>query len=375
MIRKEGIESIKERLREIDMLNYDVLEGMADWVRVIDKFGIIIYANKTMKRDLGEDIVGKKCYEVLGKQSPCDFCITERSIATGEIVQKEEKVGDRYFSVKSSPVADAEGNIYAAVEVFRDITKQRILEKELKDKNRKMKKDLCFAKTLQEKILPKKGKYGNIKIDHMYKPCELLSGDMYDVFHIDEENIGVYISDVVGHGITASMMTMFVRQTVRAIKEDHKSPGKTLTQLHKKFVDLDLDDDEYFTIFYGIFNSRTNEFKYANAGHNCIPILFNDEKIELLKMKGYPISYIFDDIYYKETSIRLNKGDKILFYTDGITEIKNSNREEFGVDRVIGLIKNNNQKDIIRNLEKEVYKFNGGKQDDDFAVVLMEVLE
>ncbi len=374
MIRREGIELIEKKLREIDMLNYDVLEGMADWVRVIDKFGIIIYANKTMKKDLGEDIVGKRCYEVLGKQSPCDFCITERSIATGEIVQKEERVGDKYFSVKSSPVADSEGNIYAAVEVFRDVTRQRMLEKELKEKNKKMKKDLCFAKTLQEKILPKKGKYGNIKIDHMYKPCELLSGDMYDVFYIDDEHIGIYISDVVGHGITASMMTMFVRQTVRAIKDDYKSPGKTLTELHKRFIDLDLDDDEYFTIFYGIFNNRTNEFKYANAGHNCIPILFNDEEIQLLKMKGYPISYIFDDIYYKESSIELKPKDKILFYTDGITEVKNREKEEFGVERVIDSI-NHNRKDIIENLEKDVFKFNGGEQDDDFAVVLMEVLE
>ncbi|HLR35049.1 MAG TPA: SpoIIE family protein phosphatase [Tissierellales bacterium] len=374
MIRREGIELIEKKLKEIDMLNYDVLEGMADWVRVIDKFGIIIYANKTMKKDLGEDIVGKRCYGVLGKQSPCDFCITERSIATGEIVQKEERVGDKYFSVKSSPVADSKGNIYAAVEVFRDVTRQRMLEKELKEKNKKMKKDLCFAKTLQEKILPKKGKYGNIKIDHMYKPCELLSGDMYDVFYIDNEHIGIYISDVVGHGITASMMTMFVRQTVRAIKDDYRSPGKTLTELHKRFIDLDLDDDEYFTIFYGIFNNRTNEFKYANAGHNCIPILFNNEEIQLLKMKGYPISYIFNDIYYKESSIELKPKDKILFYTDGITEVKNEKKEEFGVERVIDSI-NHNRKDIIENLEKDVFKFNGGEQDDDFAVVLMRVLE
>lgn len=197
---------------------------------------------------------------------------------------------------------------------------------------------------------------------------------MFDIFFIDNEHIGIYISDVVGHGITASMMTMFVRQTMRAIKEDIKRPSKTLTELHKRFVDLDLDDDKYFTMFYGVLNTTNNEFKYSNAGHNCVPILFNEENIKLLKMRGFPISYIFDEINYKEDSVKLNKGDEILFYTDGITEIKNGNKEEFGLDGVIKLIEKDT-KDIIKRLEKKVNKFKLGDQDDDLAVVLMEVIE
>lgn len=377
MLSKEKFDFIEEKMNEYknySMLNYHVLEGMADWVRVVDEKGTIIYANKTMKESLGEDVEGRKCYEALGKIEPCTFCITKRSIETGEIVQKEEIVGDRIFSVKSSPVTDSEGTIYAAVEVFRDVTRERTLERELKQKNQKMKKDLCFAKTLQRKILPQKGIYENVKIDFLYKPCEMLSGDMFDIFFIDNEHIGIYISDVVGHGITASMMTMFVRQTMRAIKEDIKRPSKTLTELHKRFVDLDLDDDKYFTMFYGVLNTTNNEFKYSNAGHNCVPILFNEENIKLLKMRGFPISYIFDEINYKEDSVKLNKGDEILFYTDGITEIKNGNKEEFGLDGVIKLIEKDT-KDIIKRLEKKVNKFKLGDQDDDLAVVLMEVIE
>lgn len=375
MLEKDSIKTFEEKMKSFSMLNYDVLEGMADWVRVVDKSGIIIYANKTMKRDIGYDIVGKECYKVLGKDKPCKFCITERSIKTGEIAQKEEVVGDRIFSAKSSPVTDSQGNIYAAVEVFRDVTRERKLEKAIKSKNKRMQEDLCFAKTLQEKILPKKGIYKNIKIDYIYMPSELLSGDMFDVFYVDDENIGIYISDVVGHGITASMMTMFVRQTMRAVKDDIISPSKALSQLHKTFIDLNLDDDKYFTIFYGVINTNTKEFRYSNAGHNCVPILFNDKKIQLLKVRGYPISYIFDEIYYNEFRVFLNKGDKILFYTDGITEIKNKEKEEFGVKRVIQTIKEGDNSNIIKVLKENVCKFNCGKQEDDFAVVLMETLE
>ncbi len=81
----------------------------------------------------------------------------------------------------------------------------------------------------------------------------MLSGDMFDVYYINEDNIGIYICDVVGHGVTASMMTMFVRQTMRAIKDDILSPSTALKELHKRFVSLDLGSDKYFTIFYAIY--------------------------------------------------------------------------------------------------------------------------
>src|SRR5690554_2116101 len=103
MLRKETIDYVEKKIEEYGMLNYHVLEGMADWVRVVDKEGVIIYANKTMKDAVGHDVVGKKCYQAHGADVPCNFCITERSIKTGEVVQKEEIIGGRYFSVKSSP--------------------------------------------------------------------------------------------------------------------------------------------------------------------------------------------------------------------------------------------------------------------------------
>ena len=376
MIEKDRINYLGEKLKNFNtykIFNYHVLNGMADWVRVVDKDGTVIYANKTMKEDLGEDITGRKCYESLGKDKPCTLCITKKSIETGGIVQKEEKVGDKIFSAKSSPVADSDGNIYAAVEVFRDVTRERKLEKELKEKNKRMSKDLVFAKTLQEKILPRKGIYKNVKVDHLYKPCEMLSGDIFDVFYIGDEYIGIYISDVAGHGVTASMMTMFIRQTMRAIKEDYLSPSKALTELHKRFMTLNLDDENYFTIFYGILDCETKEFKYSNAGHNCIPILFNSDRLELLKMRGYPISTIFNEISYDEGTVNLRKSDRVLFYTDGITEVRNRAKKQFGVEGIIEVIKNN-KRNLLNNINNKVDSFKWGDLDDDYALVLIELV-
>ena len=373
MFMGEDASPLVQNIKDYSILNYHVLESMADWVRVVDSDGIIFYANRAMKESLGDDLIGEKCYKVHGKKEPCGFCISRRSIEAKETVQKEEIIDGKFFSVKSSPVLDSSGNAIAAVEVFRDVTRERKLELELIEKNRKMSEDLLFAKRLQRRILPKKGIYHTLKIDYLYKPSEMLSGDMFDIYYIDEENIGIYICDVVGHGITASMMTMFVRQTMRSIKDDILNPSACLTELHKRFVALDLEADKYFTIFYGVYNIKTNHFKYANAGHNCVPIKYNSQKLKLLKTNGFPISLIFNEICYEENDIKLNKGDNILFYTDGITEVKNIEGVEFGVERVVSTVKNNKD-NVLNAIVENVEKFRWGEQEDDFAMVLVEVL-
>lgn len=374
MLIKKSLNKIDDTIDKYDMLNYHVLEGMGDWVRVVDKDGSIIYANKTMKEALGSEIVGKRCYLVTGKPEPCNFCITERSIRQGETLQKEEIINGKYFSVKSSPVKDGEGNIFAAVEVFRDVTRERRLELELVERNKKMSKDLGFAKRIQQKILPRKGKIGNIMIDYIYKPSEMLSGDMFDIFRIDNENIGIYVSDVVGHGVAASMMTMFIRQTMRSIKDDILSPSIALTELHRRFTMLGLDTEKYFTIFYGVFNKNTHEFKYSNAGHNSIPIKYNKDGLELLEAKGYPIALLFDKMLYDEKKIQLRKDDKVLLYTDGITEAKNENGEEFGMESLIDMV-SHEKIDLLHDIKDKIAAYSWGEQEDDFALVLMEVIK
>lgn len=374
MLRKETIDYVEKKIEEYGMLNYHVLEGMADWVRVVDREGIIIYANKIMKEALGSNLVGMKCHAAHGKDSPCNFCITERSISTGEVVQKEEIINGRYFSVKASPVTNSRGEIFGAVEVFRDVTRERKLELELIEKNKKMSKDLGFAKRIQEKILPTKEVFHNIIFDYIYEPSEMLSGDIFDIFYIDEDNIGIYISDVSGHGVAAAMMTMFIRQTMRSIKEDILSPSVALSELYRRFSTLNLEVDKYFTIFYGVFNKTTYEFKYANGGHNCIPIKFNKDEIELLEAKGFPIVLLFDKIIYEEKTVQLEIGDSILFYTDGITESKDQEGREFGTERVLEIIKNSDG-NILEEIDQTINKFSWGEQQDDFALVLIKVIK
>jgi len=374
MLNKLNNNFLKNDFFSHEAITFDILDGMVDWVRVIDNKGIIIYANKPMKEAIGKDIVGTRCYSALGKKCACNRCITEATISTGEVAEKEEYVGNKIFSVKSSPVRDLNGQIYAAVEVFRDVTKEKKLESEVRKKNEKLNKDLSFARTIQKNILPSKGDYGPVRIDYSYTPSETLSGDLFDILRIGENLLGIYISDVVGHGITAAIMTMFIRQTMKSIKYEYTSPSAAISELHKRFLDLNLDDDKYFSIFYGVYDNRDSTFRYVNGGHNCIPLHFNKDKVKLLEANGYPITYLFDDIKYEEKCITLNENDNILFYTDGVIEARNRAGEFFGINRLIDVVKNNDEKNVIKEIEKSVEEFNQHKRLDDSAILKIKII-
>lgn len=367
---------LTQKLERQKRFTEDILAGMIDLVRVIDKDNKIIFVNEPMK-DLVGDVRGEVCYRSLGKCCKCERCITETTIRHGKIVRKEEVVGNKIFSVVSSPIRDENGGIYCAVEVFRDVTEKKEMEKTILQQNLKMKRDLDFAKKIQQRIIPQDGIYNNmIKIHSRYIPSEILGGDVFDIIDIDEENIGIYMADVAGHGVTASMITMFIRQTLKNLKKDALDPVHTLNYLNSRYKELHLDDNEYITILYGVFNKTSSTMKIVNGGHNCMPIILRKDETDEIFLPGLPICTLFDDVEYKEHTVQLSSGDRILFYTDGISEAKNPQNEIYE-DRMLEVCLenlNSSSDKLIKNIIDDVVDFSNNNLDDDVAIMMMEVL-
>lgn len=355
----------------------DILSGMKDWVRVIDKSNKVLFLNEPMKKEVG-DTTGQQCFKALNKTEPCENCITNRAIFQGKSIAKEEVVGDRIFSVVSSPIYDEDHNIQYAVEVFRDITEKRAMEQLILEQNTKMKKDLNFAKQLQHKILPENRIYNNtLRIASTYIPCELLGGDVYDVIEINENYIGMYIADVSGHGVTSSMMTMFIRQTLKNLEEKAIDPAVTLRYLYHRYRELNIDDQYYITVFYGVYDKLHKRFSYANAGHNCMPVILRQEWVEEVYMPGFPICTVFDDVQYESQVLTLYPGDRLLFYTDGIVEAFHQDRGFYQNDRVLELCRKYQQEDMEKLIEiiiTDVQGFAEGEIKDDIAIMMAEIL-
>lgn len=352
---------------------FNIVDSMIDWVRIVDKDNNVFYANKKMREDLGENIIGLKCYETLCQDRKCENCISHETLTKGSILKKEAAFNNRIFTVVSSPLYSKNGDIVGSVEVFRDITHEKELAKSVNEKNKKMSQDIDFARNMQMRALPPKGMYNGVNIDYLYESSELLSGDFFDVYKIDKDNVGIYICDVVGHGVTASLLTIFVRQSLRTLEIGNKDAAKIIQQLHRTFLGLNLDYDKYISIFYGIYNKSTHEFQYVNAGHNSVPILLKSKTKEMdrLVAKGYPICNIFDNVSYDINKIKLNIGDKLFFYTDGITESKNEHGKEFGEERLIDIIKNSNN--ILEELKISLEEYRH-IQKDDYAMLMAEII-
>ncbi len=296
----------------------DILDGMYDWVRVVDRYNSVIFMNRSMQESLGiKDLCGKKCYELLGRTSPCENCVSRRAVFEGKTLKKEEHLNERIYSVMSSPILPVTGDIKYVVEVFRDITKEKALEKKILNQNYTLQHDLETAKMLQLQLLPHDIQFPSLDYAILYKPCAELSGDMVNVFNVDEDHIGIYIADVSGHGVSASMLTIFL---ISILNKKTHSPSSALYRLFKQFNESDFDKDSYITVFYGIYNTSTCVLSYSNAGHNCVPIVCGKDGVQQLYMPSVPVSNWLDKPQYYDAAVYLQPGDRFFLYTDGVID-------------------------------------------------------
>ncbi len=356
----------------------EIIDGMQDWVRVINTDNRVMFINRSMREALGDKVmIGQKCYESIGRSTPCPNCISRHNFDDLS-ASKEEIINGRIFAVTSSPLRNRDtGSIDAVIEVLHDITDLKKLSRELEKQNERLRDDLSMARRLQCSLLPKNQlKTDKIDFSFIYRPCETLGGDFLDIYQIDEEHIGVYIADVSGHGVAASMLTMFLRT---ALDKSLLSPAKALGQLYNYFNKNGFSDELYIAIFYGIINISDYTFTYANAGLNVCPVIFSKDKLQILRAPGIPISNWVEDPDYVEMTLDIKPKDRMFFYTDGIIEIRNSENAQFGEERLVEhLLETDMQPShtLSRLIDKAI-SFSGRKDSsdiiDDITVALIEI--
>lgn len=352
-------------------IDHQVLNGIADPLRVLDSEEKVVFVNEAMIKILGRDLTKLTCNINENIFNPD---ITKQVLKRGEVIQREETLKGKVYSVKCSPILGEDGKIIGVVEVFRNVTVERKLQREIIERNRELMAETLAASQIQKTVLPPKGFLKNLKIDYIYKPSNILSGDMFDIFEINKENIAVYISDSVGHGFAASMVTMFIKSLIRMLPlEILLSPSKTLDALSNRFSLLKLDIENYFTCFYGVFNVKKGTFIYANAGHLPLPIkVSSPNDFEHLEAVGNPICRFFKEAKYQEYKVKCYAGDKILLATDGITEARNMEGQTYGIKRLEEIIIENDV-DELKILKENIRSFLNIIQTDDMSAVLLKV--
>lgn len=362
-------------------LMHQVIENMEYMVRVIDQERRVIYMNQKMREHFGHTM-GNMCYDLLGGSEKCENCITTHAKESGKPEQKDVCIGDKFYKLMTSPVSIEDEKNYS-IELLHDITKEKKTELELLAHYEKLKEDISFAKQIQYRALPIDGVYWDLmKIDSLYIQSEDLGGDFYDIIKLDENRMLLYIADISGHGVKSSLLTIFLRQVLRGIsKKEDLDLTDVLEELIKSYKDLHTNPENYLTILWGIYDQRTQVMSFINAGHNCLPILLtNENKVSEIPVRGMPICSLLieGESSHEKVEVKLEKGDRIILYTDGISESYSKVvKRQFGSEGIIELLEEvgkSKSKTLCGKIIQSAAAFAGITPIDDMAILIAEAL-
>ncbi|OFX66879.1 MAG: fused response regulator/phosphatase [Bacteroidetes bacterium GWE2_29_8] len=237
--------------------------------------------------------------------------------------------------------------------------------------------DLNIARDIQNSILPKTfppfPELSQLDVYASMNAAKEVGGDFYDFFFIDDSHLACIIADVSGKGVPASLFMAITRTLVRAKTEPNVKPNVIFENVNRMLC-KENPNSMFVTSFMGILDIHTGEFAFCNAGHNYPYIIKNNNDLVCIDKKhGLPLGLFEKD--YLSDSIFLEKNDRIILYTDGVTEAMNKDFELYGEDRLCELLKSistNNPKDINDLLIADVNKFvDGADQSDDITTLIL----
>ena len=231
--------------------------------------------------------------------------------------------------------------------------------------NDRMRRDLEAAARVQQSLLPDAvPNIPGVTLGWIYRPCAELGGDSLNVFPLSNHELGLYVLDVTGHGVPASLLSvtlsrvliprsdlscLFTKEDKVTSKKSLVSPAEVATRLNHMFP-MSKGDNQYFTLLYGIFNTKEKTFRYVCAGHPAPILIRKGQEVTLGEARSLPIG-LFDDEQYEECMLQLAIGSRLYLYSDGVLEAMNSNREIFGETRLKSVIESHQAMSLQASVE------------------------
>ena len=198
----------------------------------------------------------------------------------------------------------------------------------------KQEQELDRAREIQQDLMPKQlPQLPRVELAGAWQPARTVGGDYFDVIQLDANRLGICIGDVAGKGITAALLMANLQASFRAFATPDESPAAVCAKLNA-FLCGNLAPGKFVTFFYAILNAEDRTLRYENAGHCPAILLRANGETELLSGDGAVLG-VLPDWKYNDFSAQLAPGDRLLLFTDGVTEAANAEFEEFGNARII----------------------------------------
>ena len=278
---------------------------------------------------------------------------------------------ERKFNEEDKSAIDTFSD-YASVAIENSFLLEESIEKE------RLERELDVAREIQQKILPDKNpEYDELEISSVFIPAFEVGGDYYDFFEISETQLGFIIADVSGKGISAAFIMAEVKGIFQSLSKSIKQPGEILIKANEILKNT-LDDKTFVSAAYGLIDLKERKLQLARAGH-CPVLLLRDETVQTLKPAGLGLGLSkaeYFDENLEQTEITLMENDTIVLYTDGITEAKNENLQDFGEKYFMELLLENygsKPGEISEKIIKQVTLFSKNhSQYDDITLVILK---
>ena len=243
-----------------------------------------------------------------------------------------------------------------------------------------IKADLSLASEVQLAILPRKfppfaDLTSEMDIYATMHPAKDVGGDFYDFFRIDDSHIGFAMADVSGKGVPAALFMTMSHTLLRFTGSRCLDPVRTAKETNG-MLSRESFDSMFVTVFYGIYDTRTGDITYVNAGHNPPYVLHADGTVTALPVSDNICMGVIEDFAYTAHTLKLEPGDTLVAYTDGVTEAFDTTGAAYGDARfsqLIASLSGKTAKEITDGVNASVADFaNGAEQSDDITVLTLQ---
>lgn len=269
---------------------------------------------------------------------------------------------------------------------------QRVNERtrELDERNRIMQDDLDLAREFQTALLPEEHVLipsraaARLRFCHQYQASGGVGGDFYEIIQLSGPRAGLLVCDVMGHGIRAALVTAIIRGLAEELRPDAPRPGRFMTGLHRALADIfrQMDTTMFAASFYAVMDPEAGQIRYTNAG-NPTPLILRAERgeVETLAVEQAavgPALGLVEAVSYSDGVCRMQAGDMLLLYTDGLYEVTSPGGEEYGEDRLKAAVRRRMGQPLdtlIHDLIEEIRRFAADRQfEDDVCIIGVEML-
>ncbi|MBF0288455.1 MAG: SpoIIE family protein phosphatase [SAR324 cluster bacterium] len=385
-------------LEESEKKFRSVTQSATDAILSANSQGILTYWNKSAQAIFHyseEEILGKSLNQIIperyreGHQAGMRRYIeTEDPHIMGKPVEMHGlRKGGIEFPIEIALSSWKIENDISFTAIIRDITERKKAEDELKksyqvikSQHNQLELELAHARETQKILFPSKlPSFPNIKLARKYVPMEQIGGDFYDVFSVEDGQLGIMVGDVTGHGIPAALLSFMVSGTFR-----NNARGWASTQgvidMTNGFLDGKMPSASFATMFYGIYDHDQKSLLFTNASHPPGLVLRpSTGEVFSLKSHGLPVGVFPSDITnYKEEVFSMQSDDKLLLYTDAIFEIKDEKKKMWGAKQLEEFLKEH-QEESIETLLNMIYEFglsysHTNSFNDDVTMIGMQIL-